>query len=200
MVGNQLYLSSNDGSFWVSGAKTDFLQSSVVGQTKTIKEVYRKGSNFYMMARTQYGISITDSVFITDDEGMTWKNITENLPSDVLGSGITEMGSNVFIAYGSANTGIYRRSASSTGLKESLKDNLISIFPNPFSGQIELRNSSKENVSQVSIYDSKGRLVLSEKGRVEVIYTSNFDKGIYFIEIEFLDGSKMHKKVLCSGL
>ena len=195
MTGNQYYSSNNQGANWTTAIRPAFLQSSIIGQTKSIKEIYRNGNNLYMMSKTQYGISITDSVFITTNEGANWTNITENLPNDVLGGGLTEFGGNIFIAYGSSNLGIYRK-GNTVGIKENYLANLISIHPNPFNDKILLSNSSNKKIKEISIYDNLGKLILSETVNTEHINSPQLSNGLYVIKILFSDNSIAQKKLI----
>ena len=147
------------------------------------------------MTKTQYGLSITDSVFITTNEGATWTNITDNLPSDVLGGDLTEFGGHIFIAYGSANQGIYRRTTS-TGISQNNTSNRMSIYPNPFNDRIVLSNLSNERIKHISIFDIHGKLVLSENGEMDRMNTSDIIDGQYIIEIVFTNNSTLRRKLI----
>jgi photosystem II stability/assembly factor-like uncharacterized protein len=197
LTGNQYYSSNNQGTSWTTAVRPAFLQSSIIGQTKSIKEVYRSGNNLYMMSKNQYGISITDSVFITSNEGSKWTNITDNLPNDVLGAGLTEFGGNIYIAYGSANLGIYKRALiTNVGINENDITDLLSIYPNPFNDKIVISNLSNKKIKQVSFYDNLGKLVLSESSNAEYISTDGLNKGLYFTQILFSDNSTVNKKLI----
>lgn len=197
LTGNQYYSSNNQGANWVLAVRPDFLQSSIIGQTISIKEVYRNGNNLYMISKTQYGLSVSDSVFITSNEGVNWTNITDNLPGDVLGAGLTEFGGNIYIAYGSANLGIYRRStAANVGINEKYSADILSIYPNPFNDNIFISNSSNEIIKQISIYDNLGRLVLTETSNNAYINTSVLTSGFYLMEILFSDNSTTKRKLI----
>jgi len=198
LTGNQYYSSNNQGSSWVSAVRPPFFQSSIIGQTKSIKEVYRNGNNLYMMSKTQYGISITDSVFITTNDGVNWTNITENLPNDILGGGLTEFGGNSFIAYGSSNLGIYRK-VNTVGLKDNYLADLLSVYPNPFIDKISISNSSNGKIKHISIYDNLGKLVLSDFSNTEYINTSFLSNGLYVMKIVFSDKSTAKKKLIKVG-
>lgn len=195
-TGNNYYSSSNQGANWSSAVKPSFLQSSIIGQTKSIKEIYRNGNNLYMISKTQFGLSINDSIFITTNEGINWTNITENLPNDVLGAGLTEFGGNIFIAYGSANLGIYRRATTAVGINENNFSDMIKIYPNPFNDKIVVSNLSSEKIKQVTIYDNLGKLIVSESVNTEHINTSSLSNGLYFMEILFSDNSTKTRKLI----
>jgi photosystem II stability/assembly factor-like uncharacterized protein len=193
--GNLYYSSKNEGANWASATRPSFLQSNAIGKTISIKEVYKKGTNIYMIAKTQYGISISDSVYISSNEGVSWKNITENLPADILGSGLTEYGGQLFIAYGSANTGIYRNSIV-TETFENYVPNLIEVYPNPFSDKLFVSNFSNERVKQIAIYDNQGKLVLTRNNEDGLINTTELPNGLYTIQLLLADDTTIKKKLI----
>ncbi|HOZ87720.1 MAG TPA: T9SS type A sorting domain-containing protein, partial [Bacteroidia bacterium] len=197
LTGNQYYSSNSQGANWIAAVRPSFLQSTNIAITKSIKEIYRNGNNLYMISKTQNGLSINDSVFITNNEGVSWANITDNLPNDVLGAGLTEFGGNLYIAYGSVNLGIYKRAVSTTvGITENNFADLLRIYPNPFNDKIVLSNFSNEKIKQVFIYDNLGKLIKSENGDAEYINTDDLDRGLYFMQIVFSDNSTVKKKLM----
>lgn len=198
LVFNGYYSSSNEGVKWSSTSLPVFSQNSAPG-TKSLKEVYRSGNNLYMIVKTQNGLSINDSVYSTKNEGTSWANITGDLPNDVLGSGLTEFGDAIFIAYGSANLGIYKRSIdTSLGLKVEDLSELVGMYPNPFQDKIYLSNSSNNSIKQIFLYDNLGKTIKIELIDNQYIATSDLSEGVYLIEIQFTDDSIFKRKLVKS--
>lgn len=83
------------------------------------------------------------------------------------------------------------------GVKEEIKFEDISIYPNPSHG---LLNVSLENVkldlSNVKIFNSMGALVLDENwnGRTREFDVKGFSKGIYYITFTAQNGEQLTKK------
>ena len=75
-------------------------------------------------------------------------------------------------------------------------NNLIKIYPNPNNGAINI--SSDKQINSVKIYNMIGNLVLEEKSYKtnSVINIQDFMNGIYFLEVEFEDGSFNKTKLI----
>ena len=75
-------------------------------------------------------------------------------------------------------------------------DEQLFIYPNPFRDHFFIQNVSiKKDIKQVKIFDANGRLVYNEKYNKE-IKMGTFNKGLYFLEIEFFDNSKKYNKLI----
>ena len=75
-------------------------------------------------------------------------------------------------------------------------DEQLFIYPNPFRDHFFIQNLSiKKDVKQIKLFDANGRLVYNEKYNKE-IKMGTFNKGLYFLEIEFFDNSKKYKKLI----
>lgn len=68
----------------------------------------------------------------------------------------------------------------------------ISIFPNPVTDVISIK-SGKE-ISIVSILDVSGKLIKQSKEKT--INIENLAKGVYLVQINYLDGTKASKKII----
>jgi len=190
--GGGSYSSVNEGSNWTSWTKP-----AVMGLG--VKEIYRNGSNLYMRSRHFSG-GLKDSIYLSSNEGISWSNITENLSAtDLNASGITEFNGNAFIAYNivSPGQGIYRR-LTTVGIKDNILSNSFMMYPNPFNDRIILSNLSNKIIKHISIYDTQGKLVLSDNGSIGIINTSELNNGLYIIELIFSDNSTVHRKLVKS--
>jgi len=70
----------------------------------------------------------------------------------------------------------------------------ISIYPNPTSGVLNIVSA---NISEISIYDISGRLVIKEEASSEPTQKISVEKlkgGVYLIEILKVNGGKVHGK------
>jgi len=189
--GGGSYLSNNQGTNWSSWTKPSEMGLGV-------NEIYRNGANLYMEARHFSGATLKDSLYISQNEGVVWTNITENLSaSDLNASGITEFFGDVFIAYNlvSPNLGIYRKTTT-LGINQNYQSDFLRIYPNPFNEKIILSNYSSKKIKQVSIYNSQGKLVVSEIGNIESMNTLLLNKGFYIIEILFIDNTTVREKLI----
>jgi hypothetical protein len=72
-------------------------------------------------------------------------------------------------------------SASSVGIKNTAREDLISVYPNPFTDQVSV--SAGEEILSLSLFTPDGRELLS-KEKVTELNLSTFDKGIYFLKVQ----------------
>lgn len=101
--------------------------------------------------------------------------------------------------------GIYRSIAAPTGMKdENLlfadfsieenptlsvnklenKNNLISIFPNPSTYEVYIKETIPNIFNNINILDNLGRIISTQKSSSKTINISNLKKGLYFIELK----------------
>ncbi len=90
-----------------------------------------------------------------------------------------------------------------TNTKETLNINSPSIFPNPFSNEINISFSESIPITNLKLYDGQGNLVLTKKIKFNNlnIFTLNslsgLQNGIYFLLIEDLENQKtLSRKLL----
>lgn len=76
---------------------------------------------------------------------------------------------------------------------EELENNSVKIYPNPTSGitQVELENTEFE---KITVFNSLGTLVLESKNNT--IDLSNFNSGIYYLEVTTNSGQKLLNKLI----
>lgn len=80
-----------------------------------------------------------------------------------------------------------------TGLRDELINNQFAIYPNPTTDKIQILNSNVSNpVDGISIYNSKGDLVLDSKGTKE-ISMAIFPTGLYWIKVSTKNGIGYYK-------
>jgi hypothetical protein len=69
----------------------------------------------------------------------------------------------------------------------------VSLFPNPVKDILNFTNADK--IKSVKIFDSTGRQMPAQN-QVSNLNVTAFSKGIYFVEIEKLDGTKTYEKFI----
>ncbi len=192
--GGGSYTSIDEGNTWVGWVKP-----SVMGLAPL--EISRKYSNIYLRSRHFSG-ALVDSVFVSDNDGISWTNLTGNLPSNINGYGLLEFDNFLFTGFNllSPGEGIYRRATLSTTIgKNTLdnNDNKILCYPNPFSDKLFIDNAGGNKFESVNIYNSMGHLVYSMDGsKSGAINTSQFVSGIYTIEILWADNTIIHRVII----
>jgi len=79
-----------------------------------------------------------------------------------------------------------------------IEETIFSVFPNPIA-QGELSIKSNKEILGYAIYASSGRLVTRKEGLSSSYYSIALPEqaaGIYFIEVWFADGTRVHRKLL----
>jgi hypothetical protein len=69
-----------------------------------------------------------------------------------------------------------------TAINNISSHSVISIFPNPATQNISIRNAGK--IARIEMYNAMGQLVKSISGVQHSIDVSDLDKGFYFIKVE----------------
>lgn len=85
-----------------------------------------------------------------------------------------------------------------TGIAENIEvQNAMSIFPNPASSAVVIRNEKAE-MSQIIIMDALGRQVLNENvnGMEYQLNSEGWKSGMYFVTIMFKEGGQLTKKLI----
>ena len=124
-------------------------------------------------------VSSRGDVYRTNDGGQTWQN--ESAPATYLSiAGIVD--SSIAYFYG-GSFNIYKRSPLVTNIEErNFEENKLSVYPNPSSDRIYIKNIDLSRNYNVSIYDIKGSLLLS--GQQTDFDISGFKNGLYILQLE----------------
>jgi hypothetical protein len=70
----------------------------------------------------------------------------------------------------------------------------VTLFPNPVKDYLSVKLSNNEEVVTISIYNLLGKKIkTSQKNKINI---SNFQKGVYFLEVRTNNGYKISKKIL----
>jgi hypothetical protein len=78
---------------------------------------------------------------------------------------------------------------------DDIDHNLITISPNPVQDHLEINNSSTSEITNITIYDILGRLVLVENESFEQIDVSTLGTGLFLINIETEQGIIVKKVI-----
>jgi photosystem II stability/assembly factor-like uncharacterized protein len=152
-----------------------------------LNEIYRSGNNLYIESR-HFTTGLRDSIYLSNDEGMNWQNITDNLDATNLnGFGITEHNAYAYIAYNiiSPNEGIYRHGVS-VGIESNQTENSsVSIYPNPAKDLITIQPGLSQTSGSFLLTDLCGK---SLSGPVSFMGKMSYDIralpcGVYFLRI-----------------
>ena len=92
----------------------------------------------------------------------------------------------------SATAVIAITAASTLGLEEELLENLISLYPNPVKGKLNIESNVVE-IQKIKLYDVLGKLVEEIQFENNIINFSLMNTGIYFLKLETNKGDFMKK-------
>lgn len=83
--------------------------------------------------------------------------------------------------------------STTTSTKDLVFDQSVIVYPNPTSGNIRI--STSEEISGITIFDTSGKVLLKQKYS-NLISLDSFDNGLYIIKLESKDGATTFKKVI----
>ena len=123
---------------------------------------------------------------------------SRDLGASDLAGGTNVMNSNVNTAVCSQPLMTYS-ACSTLGVDENTLANDIAIFPNPAKDNLNIRSASHISVEHMSIYDIRGRHVLTQNvntsNNLNSINVSELNAGVYFIKLQ-LDNVTISKKFI----
>lgn len=192
-VGNNwdgLYRSTDNGLNWLNIMPfPDFIQVSDV--------VFGRKNEIFVAING--GLIVNLGVWYSSDNGNSWKLINEGLRLPFY-SNVLKLAIDSNFIYSATYYGIWKRPLTDfkpTAIEWTSKKNEIYIYPNPATGIIKIESSAFNKDQQVSIYDSKGKLVLQQSlmQTANVIDISEFASGIYFVIISGQD-TNLIKKII----
>lgn len=85
-----------------------------------------------------------------------------------------------------------------TGINEKTKSNLISFYPNPIKGVLNIESDQELIDANIRIMDASGKtieLLFLENGKKHQINLSFLSKGIYFIELKHKNGNQTSRLI-----
>ena len=96
------------------------------------------------------------------------------------------------------DSAFWGQSSNTVGLKEIKQtDDNLSLFPNPSSGVVNIRNQLKASTYQVWINDNMGQNVFYAPGITDKIDLSALNSGIYFFTAkDIFSGKTYHSKII----
>ena len=72
------------------------------------------------------------------------------------------------------------------------KRQVLSIYPNPAKGEVNIKTDKK--IKSSSVLDISGRTVLSST--TQKVDVSSLAKGVYMLQVEFADGTTSTEKLI----
>ena len=182
------YVSTDQGSTWNSYTKPAFWG---IGP----QFIFRSQETGHLYMKNRYGA--TDSLYRSDDEGLTWTNLTFNLPQGFNESMVYEKNGFVFYGYDilMPNQGIYR-SGSFNDLPER-GDYTIGVYPNPAAELVQITATTPLRL--LELFDGNGQKILQQELYSEKETTFNLsglNAGIYLIRTYADNGEQSTRRVI----
>ncbi|HEY1040979.1 MAG TPA: T9SS type A sorting domain-containing protein [Bacteroidia bacterium] len=82
-------------------------------------------------------------------------------------------------------------------VSKAVSEEVLTLYPNPFSDKIWLLTKGNTRLEQVRIIDAMGKLILVEDTpQKSYVETGNLLQGVYFIELTYSSGHKKRIKVI----
>ncbi|HLA56138.1 MAG TPA: PQQ-dependent sugar dehydrogenase [Flavobacterium sp.] len=173
----------------------EYLQSAL-GACSVTGGYYYTGSAYPNFANKYiFGDYCLSKIFTLTDAGiMTVSPVIAGLSS------ITTFGQDIngelYVVGGGTN--LYRLVDTSLGLSD-FSNNGLSLYPNPATnGEFFIRNSGASQLSQVSLFDLSGKLLLNENLAAMETYTiktGSLQSGLYIVTVEDFNGKKFSSKL-----
>lgn len=90
--------------------------------------------------------------------------------------------------------------ACTLSLEDSILDNSLSIYPNPATNKLSIKNSSYLDLKSVTLYDVSGRQIIefdiSNGAKLKIINLETVSSGVYFIKIASDEASVTRKLII----
>jgi hypothetical protein len=152
----------------------------------TVKMPYGTETNVYRIRTKQVdSSSVLNSILATTEE-LIWFRQSDGIP--ILR--FIKQGPSTIAAYYASVSGV-------SAISESILDNKLIVYPNPFNDKIILSNLSNKQIKQVLIYDTQRKLVLSMTNfDNKELNTSKLYNGFYTLEIQLEGNTTIHRKLI----
>jgi photosystem II stability/assembly factor-like uncharacterized protein len=126
--------------------------------------------------------------YVSNDFGTSWDTVYSGLGTDFYANDLLIINDNnhdkLFFA---TNKGVYAYKTTITHTKEeNILANDISVYPNPVSDLLHVKDNNYSSKIEIELYDVFGRKVLQEtiKGK-QIINMEGLKKGLYFYKLTF---------------
>jgi len=83
----------------------------------------------------------------------------------------------------------------SLGVEDNVLNSQVNIYPNPVENILNIENNSYFTITSIHIYDSLGRLIVSENNPTRQIDVSNLTSGLFLVKME-TDRGIITKKII----
>lgn len=147
------------------------------------------------------GTSILVATSSSPTTGGSWKSLDNGSTWTALDTGVQHLNvrcSDASTCYSggfntSATVGGMFKSSQNLGVADTSKAiNVLSMYPNPTKGEVNIKTDKK--IKSTTVLDLSGKVIAT--GSSEKVNLSGFTKGTYLITVEFADGSTKTEKII----
>lgn len=147
------------------------------------------------------GTNILVATSSSPTTGGSWKSLDNGSTWTALDTGVQHLNvrcSDASTCYSggfntSATVGGMFKSSQNLGVADTSKAiNVLSMYPNPTKGEVNIKTDKK--IKSTTVLDLSGKVVAT--GSSEKVNLSGFTKGTYLITVEFADGSTKTEKII----
>ncbi|OFX31041.1 MAG: hypothetical protein A2X08_18245 [Bacteroidetes bacterium GWA2_32_17] len=171
VTGAGVFLSTNDGASWILmnfGLTNSDIRAFAISGT-------------YIFAGTWGG-----GVYLSQNGGTSWTQMSDGLTGNALFiESLAVKGDTLFA--GNGYYGVWRRTISEMiGIDEVNENNILTVYPNPASKNINIKTTIQSKDAMVSIFNIQSQLLLQQplyKENTE-INISTLTKGMYIIKVK----------------
>ncbi|MFN3445795.1 MAG: T9SS type A sorting domain-containing protein [Bacteroidia bacterium] len=182
-----IWTSSNNGLQWDTLANRNF------GTLDFLTGLWADG-NLLIATFNATNRDTLNKVMMSEDGGITWLNITENLMGSIQFKfqpiqNPTVVGNKLWITQG--GNLYWRNINSSTGMYDADLNNHFEVYPNPTLNYIKVSGTFKS----ISMYNALGKLIIPHQNNTE-LNLSNLPTGVYYLQITDANQTVVTKKVV----
>jgi photosystem II stability/assembly factor-like uncharacterized protein len=134
--------------------------------------------------------TVSGATYISSNGGLTFSVMTPTSPLTTF----TDMIATNSTVYIFGMSGIYKYGNSTSGITDSLPDNRISVFPNPFTDKLHL--DSEKNFRKYSITEITGKTTSLGIITSNEVDLSSLNSGFYFLSLDDVQGNKSTIKIV----
>ncbi|WP_026452457.1 T9SS type A sorting domain-containing protein [Aequorivita capsosiphonis] len=156
----------------------------------------------YLYKKDASGMWVEDQIIQGDDtaaEDFYGWSIAMNGPEMIVGSPREDHDVNGNNEIGDAGSAYIFKNPNILGVTDNeINSSLVQLYPNPTHTDLKIESISKK-ISAYRVYNVSGALLqefTSVNTNISVLNISNYSHGMYFLEINFEDGSSVSKKII----
>jgi len=149
-------------------------------------------NNFYLYDNLNYELTQCNISENNNFQGLYFDYFLDALPGPFNYQVITnDSTQTITITNINGDQAIYSNNVLST---QDYIDTLFTIYPNPTTDNIIINEKTNIKIENINIYNTLGQLIIKTKNNI--INLSNFENGLYLLNIKLENGKQLTKKII----